>query len=96
MRLILIPMLIGLALALQACSGSAGLVGASRPSLAAPDSYLTIDCTPPGTLPDGPMTQRDIERYWGRDRASLVDCGARHGGLVKYYDERDAALRGIP
>lgn len=40
------------------------------------------------------MTQRDIERYWSRDRISLVDCGKRHDALTEYYVERDAALRG--
>ncbi|UXN70878.1 hypothetical protein N8A98_06740 [Devosia neptuniae] len=40
------------------------------------------------------MTQRDIERYWGRDRLSLVDCAKRHAELNRYIAERDSGLRG--
>lgn len=40
------------------------------------------------------MTQRDIERFWSRDRLSLVDCAARHKALRDYYAERDALLVG--
>lgn len=94
MRLILIPMLIASALALTACQGSGGLVAPSdRPKLAAPDSYATQVCSPPADLPVGEMTQRDIERFWSRDRLSLVDCAARHKVLRDYYAERDAYLR---
>ena len=94
MRLILIPTLIGLVLALQACAGSTGLVApGDRPRLTAPDSYLTEACPDPARLPSGEMTQRDIERYWGKDRASLVECGDRHEALRDYYAERDGALR---
>lgn len=46
------------------------------------------------SLPPGEMTQRDIERHWGRDRLSLVDCAARHAELNQYIVERDAGLTG--
>ena len=64
-----------------------------RPRLDAPDSYATQACVPPAGLPVGEMTQRDIERFWSRDRMSLVDCAARHRALRDYYAERDAYLR---
>jgi len=65
-----------------------------RPRLAAPDSYLTEPCAPPANLPVGEMTQRAIERFWSRDRVSLVECGARQQALIDYYAERDALLGG--
>ena len=40
------------------------------------------------------MTQRDIERFWSRDRVSLVDCAKRHAALRDFYQERDGALTG--
>lgn len=86
-------MLVALALAVTGCSASTNYVSRA-PRLDPPDSALTQTCPAPQTLPGGPMTQRDIERYWSRDRISLVDCGKRHDALTDYYVERDAALRG--
>lgn len=66
----------------------------SPPRLDAADSYSLQVCVPPANLPVGEMTQRDIERFWSRDRMSLADCAARHKALVDYYTQRDAYLRG--
>jgi len=33
------------------------------------------------------MSRADVERYWARDRAALVRCGANVAGLVGYYDQ---------
>jgi hypothetical protein len=39
------------------------------------------------------MTQQGVERYWSRDRAALVECGARHDALIAYYQDRDTRLQ---
>lgn len=40
------------------------------------------------------MSAGAVERHWGKDRVSLVECGARHGALVKWRRARDAGLAG--
>lgn len=40
------------------------------------------------------MSAGEVERAWGQDRASLVDCGARHEATVSFYRNRDARLAG--
>lgn len=55
-----------------------------------------MDCPDPAQLPNGPMKQRDVERYWSRDRASLIECGDRHAALREFYQQRDGALRAKP
>jgi hypothetical protein len=36
----------------------------------------------------------EVERLWGRDRASLVTCGDRHAANVRWRLRRDAGLAG--
>jgi hypothetical protein len=55
-----------------------------------------MDCADPVQLPSGPMKQRDVEKYWSRDRVSLIECGDRHAALRDFYQQRDGALRGKP
>jgi|GEM_PF-3004949 len=42
------------------------------------------------------MSAGAVERRWGKDRVSLVDCKARHGALVTWRRARDAGLAGQP
>lgn len=56
---------------------------------------MLVDCLGPVRLPDGVITQRDVERLWITDRKALIDCGKRHAALRDYYEERDAALRKV-
>lgn len=44
-------------------------------------------CDRPAALPSAGLTRADVERYWARDRAALVRCGAAVDGLVAYYDQ---------
>lgn len=44
-------------------------------------------CARPSPLPAKSMSRADVERYWARDRAALVRCGAAVDGLVAYYDQ---------
>jgi hypothetical protein len=39
------------------------------------------------------MGQTRVVELWAQDRAALVSCKARHGGLRTFYGVRDAALR---
>jgi len=48
-------------------------------------------------LPDGDLASGAVERYWGRDRYSLVICGAEKAALVEYVtpeEEKAASLLG--
>jgi hypothetical protein len=40
------------------------------------------------------LTQADIEKLWGTDRAALRKCYAKHKKTIDYYLARDAKLRG--
>lgn len=57
-----------------------------------PDASLTQTCAPPVDLPNRELTQAEVERFWGQDRAALIVCRDRLSGLVRYYAVRDAAL----
>jgi len=54
---------------------------------------LTKPCEKPAVLPAGRMTQQRVEHYWAKDIAALIECGARHDGLIAYYRERDTRLQ---
>jgi len=45
-------------------------------------------------LTSKPLSAGAVERHWGRDRVSLVECGARHGALIAWRRNRDARLAG--
>ncbi|RWO20744.1 MAG: anaerobic dehydrogenase [Mesorhizobium sp.] len=51
-------------------------------------------CLGPARLPQGAITQRDVERLWISDRKALIQCGKRLKALRDFYQDRDAALRG--
>lgn len=95
MRLIKILAATSLLCPLMACSASTKFV-ASPPSLSHPPGSFEMDCADPVQLPNGPMKQRDVERHWSRDRASLIECGDRHAALRDFYQQRDGALRAKP
>lgn len=42
------------------------------------------------------MTAGEVERQWGRDRASLAACAGRHAALAAWRRNRDARLAGAP
>jgi len=64
-------------LALTACAASTGV----KPRISPPPSLL-VPCDKPVHLPERALTQAEVETLWGRDRAALRRCGARHRGLV--------------
>lgn len=85
-------------LALAACSvstKSVKVIPVTRISLAAPDSALLRKCDLPVDLGSGALTRGQLERLWITDRAALLACGRRHGGLAEFIKERDDALRGV-
>jgi hypothetical protein len=45
-------------------------------------------------LPDGPMTQAEVETYWRRDRAALAACRGRHGALAAWARGATTAIKG--
>ena len=84
------------ALALTGCASSTGSAG--RPALSDPPAVLTRDCDDPVAVSAGPgagagMGQTRVVELWAQDRAALVSCKARHGGLRTFYGVRDVALR---
>lgn len=42
------------------------------------------------------MSAGEVERQWGRDRASLAACAGRHAALINWRRNRDAGLAGAP
>jgi hypothetical protein len=55
-----------------------------------------VPCADPANLPNGRLSQRDVERFWSKDRVNLIQCGDRHAALRDFYKGRDAALREKP
>jgi hypothetical protein len=55
-----------------------------------------VPCADPANLPNGGLSQRDVERFWSKDRVNLIQCGDRHAALRDFYRGRDAALREKP
>ena len=76
-RPLMILTLAGALLALTACGGSTAL-----PQIEVPPPSLTEPCQAPMTLPAREASQVEVERWWGADRARLVECGSRHDGLA--------------
>ena len=81
---------------LTGCGASARSGSLDAPRLDPPPAELVQEIPPPTRLPDGPMTQAQVERYWSADRAALVTGGKRQRALVGWIETRDAALRGGP
>jgi hypothetical protein len=55
---------------------------------------LDAPCERPQRLPERDLSAGEVERYWGRDRASLSACGDRHEANVRWRQARDAGLAG--
>lgn len=64
-----------LPLTLSTCFGLSG----EPVSPPAPDTALTTLCAGVVALPEAPSV-----RHWAEDRQRLVDCQARHAGLVSW------------
>lgn len=65
---------------LVACGGSTKL---DKPGLQANiDNKLLEKCYRPVNLPNRELTQLDIERFWSKDRASLIKCGLSKDKLI--------------
>ena len=63
---------------LYLCIAACLLTGcAASPSV--DPARLIVPCDAPVVLPDRALSDQEIERLWGRDRAALRDCGARTG-----------------
>lgn len=74
-----------LVLALTACQGST--VSTKKIEYGnILDARLRAECASPAKLPNGGMTQANIERYWKRDRAALVKCKGEKSEIVKTLD----------
>lgn len=88
----LLPILVALssALLLTGCAASTPSASA-RIGLPSLPTALTR-CERPSALPAATMSRADVERYWARDRAALVRCGANVAGLVGYYDRLAGAF----
>lgn len=74
--------LAGALLALTACGGSTASV-----PIEAPPPSLTEPCQVPMTLPAREASQVEVERWWGADRARLVECVSRHDGLAEWAEQ---------
>jgi len=55
---------------------------------------LKRPCKHPVALPAHDLTEGEVSRYWGLDRAALADCGVRHAATTRFYRKRDAGLAG--
>jgi hypothetical protein len=55
---------------------------------------LDAPCARPVRLGGAALGAGEVERLWGRDRASLVTCGDRHAANVRWRLRRDAGLAG--
>lgn len=79
--LIKMPALIVSAFLVTACGASIG--SGEKPNITGIDSALLEECDDPVNLPDEDMKQKNNERYWRKDRTSLVTCKAGKKALVK-------------
>jgi hypothetical protein len=80
------------ALSLGGCATTPLVTPPDRPRLDAPDASVMTRCARPITVPDHPLTQAEVEAYWGRDTDSLIACGERQRILADYIRRRDGAL----
>ena len=86
-----IPALLLAASLPTACAGSTASV---KPAIAPAPAELTAPCPSPRLLPGRALTQAEVERHWGADRAALVACRDRHGALVFFVAESRKGLIG--
>ncbi|NTJ63756.1 dehydrogenase [Agrobacterium rhizogenes] len=96
MKLIKILMLASLPLVLPACVVSTRsdslAVPPPPPSLAKPDSALTMDCDLPVDIGKTQLPQAKTEKFWIQDRKSLLDCRRSKAALRDFYADRDRRL----
>ena len=66
-----------LSLYLSACllAGCAASTPSVKPAVA--------HCPAPATLPDRALTDQEVERFWTRDRAALLDCAGRLAAVIE-------------
>lgn len=83
-------MLIAAPLVLTACSGSIGSV--EPPILVDPPEGLTVACERPILLPEGGLTQAEVEFFWLNDRSNLIACGLQLQSLKDFYVKRDERI----
>lgn len=88
-------MLVALLSVLTACADS--IQSSSEPPIltAAPAELRGI-CAQPVPLPERELTQAEVEEFWLRDRAALVECGVTKAALLRYYQNRDALITEAP
>lgn len=72
MKPVRILTLIGLLSALQACGGSTPFT--ESPPL---QTVVEQECERPVRLPEGGLSQAQVESLWIRDRVSLIECGEK-------------------
>jgi len=94
MRHVTIPTLIAALLALTACGGSNRSVDPGQIRIEPPSESVMQRCALAVDLPDGPMTQAEVETHWRRDRAALAACRGRHGALAAWARGAVAAIDG--
>ena len=96
-KLTLIPTLLALPLALQACNGSTGLVRAKldSPAIGALAEKVEKSCDGiPRQLPSKELTQAEVENGWRRDRVDSARCADASLSYVGIVNGRDKALTG--
>jgi hypothetical protein len=68
-----------------------------RSPAAQPPASIITSCSRPvdlqGASKSG-MSAGEVERLWARDRSALEQCRQRHGALIAFMKDRDAALSG--
>lgn len=52
-----------------------------KPMLARIPQSLKQACAGVVAIPDRDLTEPEVARLWGKDRAALGECARRHGGL---------------
>lgn len=60
---------------------------ASKPQPATVPQALKQPCDKVVALPDRALQGPESARLWGKDRAALAACGARHSALARATDE---------
>lgn len=68
---------------LAACSAPERIVVQTRFIKPVLPPALTARCAAPVKLPDRALVAGEIVPLWGKDRAALKACAARHGAIVE-------------
>lgn len=78
------PTLIAALSALTACGDSTKSADPASISVEPPAAAITEPCDEARMLPEGWLTQEQVERLWRADRAAMRDCRRRHERLVAW------------